>query len=272
MKIRFIFYVLILSVLARNAVAQQRGAAPQGATPAAPQPPPTPRASAQVDITGNWVPLITEDWRWRMVTPPKGNYASVPLNDAGKKLADTWDLAKDEAAGEQCKPYGAAAIMRMPVRVQISWADDTTLKIETDGGQQTRLFNFDKAKQATGPRTWQGFSAAEWTRPPAGRGRGGEVPPTPMGGLKVVTRNLRAGYLRKNGVPYSENAVVTEYYDTASAFGVQYLNVTTIVEDPTYLTMPFVTSSNFKKEADGSKWNPGPCKTEPPIASKWPLQ
>jgi hypothetical protein len=263
MKMRLIFCALILFALSRNALAQQRGAAP-----------PVPRSlreSAQVDLTGNWVPLITEDWRWRMVTPPKGNYASIPLNDAGKKVAEAWDLTKDDAAGEQCRPYGAAGIMRMPVRVRISWADDNTLKVETDGGQQTRLFNFDRSKQASGPHTWQGFSSAEWTRQPAGRGRGGEVPPPPMGAMKVVTRNLRAGYLRKNGVPYSENAVVTEYYDRVSAFGIDYLNITTIVEDPTYLTQPFVTSTNFKKEADGSKWNPGPCKTEQPIASKWPL-
>lgn len=71
--------------------AQGRGAAP--ATP------PTPRAMASIDLTGYWVAVISEDWRWRMVTPPKGDYASIPLNVAGKNLADTWDPAKDEAAG-----------------------------------------------------------------------------------------------------------------------------------------------------------------------------
>lgn len=256
MKNRLFLCVLILAGFGADALAQQR----------------SPREGAQVDLTGNWVPLITEDWRWRMVTPAKGNYASVPLNDDGKKAADAWELARDEAAGEQCKPYGAAAIMRMPVRVRISWADDSTLRVETDGGQQTRLFNFDKTKQPAGPRTWQGFSSTEWTRPPAGRGRGGAVPPTPSGALKVVTRNLRPGYLRKNGVPYSENTIVTEYYDRLSAFGIDYLTVTTVVEDPTYLTQPFITSTEFKREPDGSKWSPGPCKTDPPVASKWPLE
>ena len=254
MKKQLFFCVFILGAFGAESLAQQR----------------SPRDVAQVDITGNWVPLITEDWRWRMITPPKGNYASIPLNDAGKKATDAWDLAKDEAAGEQCKAYGAAAIMRMPVRVRISWADDSTLKIETDGGQQTRLFNFDKTKQPAGPRTLQGFSSAEWTRPPAGRGRGGTVPPPPSGALKVVTKNLRPGYLRKNGVPYSENAIVTEYYDRLSAYGIEYLTVTTIVEDPAYLTQPFFTSTEFKREPDGSKWSPSPCKTEPPIASSWP--
>jgi hypothetical protein len=255
MKPRLFIGLLILSTLGSEAAAQQR----------------SPREIAQVDITGNWVPVITEDWRWRMITPPKGNYASVPLNDAGKKATEAWDLAKDEAASEQCRPYGAAGIMRMPVRVRISWADDNTLKVETDVGQQTRVFNFDKSKQVTGARTWQGFSSAEWTRVQPGPARGSNVPPPPpVGALKVVTRNLRPGYLRKNGVPYSENAVVTEYYDRVSAFGIDYLTITTVVEDPIYLTQPFITSTEFKREANGSKWNPSPCKTEPPIAAKWP--
>ena len=72
----------------------------------------TPRANAPEDITGYWVSLVTEDWRFRMVTPAKGDYASVPINPAGRKIADAWDPAKDEAAGDQCKSYGAAAIMR----------------------------------------------------------------------------------------------------------------------------------------------------------------
>src|SRR5438874_4507172 len=101
-----------------------------------------PRSSAPIDLTGYWVSVVTEDWRWRMVTPAKGDYASVPLNDEGRKTADTWDLAKDKTSGVECKPFGAAAIMRMPTRVRITWQDDNTLKVETDAGQQTRLFHF----------------------------------------------------------------------------------------------------------------------------------
>lgn len=77
-----------------------------------------------------------------------------------------------------------------------------------------------------------------------------------------MTTNLQAGWLRKNGVPYSENAVVTEYYDRfRDPTGSEWLVVTTIVNDPTYLQQEFVTSSHFKKEPDGSKWAPAPCKT-----------
>jgi hypothetical protein len=218
-------------------------------------PPPSPWASAAIDLTGYWVSVVNEDWRWRMVTPPKGDYASVPMTDEARKVADTWDVSKDG----QCEAYGAAGLMRMPTRVHITWEGDNVLKVETDAGQQTRRFLFDRNAQPTGGRSLQGFSKAEWERPAGAGGRGGAAPQG--GNLKVVTTNLRAGWLRKNGVPYSENAVVTEYYDRfAAPNGDQWFTVTTIVEDPQYLNQPFVTSSHFKKEPDGSKWAPSACK------------
>jgi hypothetical protein len=218
------------------------------------QPPQSPRAAAPIDLTGYWVSIVNEDWRWRMVTPPKGDYASVPMTDEAKKVADTWDVSKDG----RCEAYGAAALMRMPTRLHITWEADSVLKIDTDAGQQTRRLNFDRNAKPGG-RTLQGHSLAEWERP-AAQGRG-QAPP-PGGNLKVVTNSLRAGWLRKNGVPYSENAVVTEYFDRFEApSGDQWFTVTTIVEDPQYLNQPFVTSSHFKKEPDGTKWSPSPCKT-----------
>jgi hypothetical protein len=217
-------------------------------------PPPTPRAASPVDLTGTWVSVVTEDWRWRMVTPAKGDLSSVPANDAARKAAAAWDPATDGS----CLAYGAAAIMRMPGRLRISWENDTTLKIETDAGQQTRLLHFDASRPAPAERTLQGHSTAEWERPPAGRGA-----PAPLrwAPLRVNTRNLRAGWLRRNGVPYSENAVLTEYFlfHNEGEAG-DWLTVTTIVEDPAYLVQPFITSSDFKKEPDASKWAPAPCK------------
>jgi hypothetical protein len=243
--------------------------------PAPPQAPPTAKAGAQVDITGNWVALVTEEWRWRMMTPPKGDYPNVPLNAEGKKVADSWDLAKDNAAGNQCKAFGAGAIMRLPLRIRLSWSDDNTLKLETDAGQQTRVLNFDKTKQPGSEKTWQGFTTAEWTRPipPPQRGAGGRgaAPAGPLrGALKIVTKNLRPGYLRKNGVPYSDQAVVTEYFDRVSGFGTDYLIVTTVVEDPVYLNGPFMTTSQFMREPDGSRFKPSPCKTDPPTRTAAP--
>ncbi len=224
-------------------------------------PPPTGKAAAPEDLAGYWVSLVTEDWRYRMVTPPKGDYASVPLNPEGRRVADTWDPAKDEAAGLQCKAYGAAALMRVPTRVHITWADDNTLKVETDAGTQTRQFHFgssaEKSQPPSGDAGWQGFSVANWEFAGGGRGRGG---PPRGGSLKVVTTHMRPGYLRKNGVPYSGNALLTEYYTrTDESDGTSYLIITTLVEDPQYLQQTFVTSTHFKKEPDGAKWSPSAC-------------
>src|SRR5436190_20984562 len=105
----------------------------------------TPRALAPIDLAGNWVSIVTEDWRFRMVTPAPKDYASVPLNAAARAIADKWDPAKDEADGNACKSYGAANIMRVPGRLHITWDNDTTLKIETDAGQQTRVLHFGGA-------------------------------------------------------------------------------------------------------------------------------
>ena len=233
-------------------------------------PPPAPKAAAPIDLTGYWVSLVTADWRWRMVTPAKGDYQGVQLNAEGRKAADTWDPAKDEAAGEQCKSYGAPALMSVPGRIHITWQDDTTLKVEADAGTQTRLLRFGQTA-ADAPRSWQGVSQARWLSPrpavplqlrPADRVA--DAPPIrPTGGsLQVITKNLRAGYLRKNGVPYSENAVLTEHWDVYKRpNGEEWLTITTQIEDPQYLSTVRLVAPVFKKEPNGSKWDPTPCSS-----------
>ena len=225
------------------------------------QPPQAAKAAAPIDITGYWVSVVTEDWRWRMTTPPKGDYAGVPLNADARRIADAWDPAKDEASGEQCKSYGAANIMRVPGRIHITWQDDQTLKLEADAGTQTRLLYFGTPQGQGGD--WQGVSKASWevTPPPGFRGFGGRSPTGNQGGsLKVVTTKLKPGYLRKNGVPYSADTILTEYYDLVlEPNGVSYLVLTTTVEDPKYLAEPFLTSAHFRKQADASGWKPAPC-------------
>jgi hypothetical protein len=78
------------------------------------------KEAAPEDITGYWVSVVTEDWRWRMLTPAKGDKTSVPLNPEGVKFANAWDAAKDEAEHEQCKAYGAPGLMRLPTRLHIT--------------------------------------------------------------------------------------------------------------------------------------------------------
>jgi hypothetical protein len=250
---RYALALALAAVVSGSAVAQ-RGSQ---------QPPAPARAVAPVDLTGYWVSIVTEDWRWRMMTPAKGDYASVPLNAEGTRAADTWDPAKDEVAGEQCRSYGAPAIMRVPGRLHVTWQDDNTLRIDTDAGTQTRLFHFGRSgsdpKSGSGPAnaTWQGHSVALWE--PGGGGRRG-APPTLAGSLKVVTSGLRPGYLRKNGVPYSANTILTEYYNaTHEDNGDSWLIVTTVVQDARYLNGRFFTSSHFKKVPDAAGWKPTPC-------------
>ena len=229
----------------------------------------SPRDLAPVDLTGYWVSVVTEDWRWRMVVPGKGDYASIPLNEEGIRVADQWEPDM-VVPGEECRPYGAAAIMRVPGRIHVSWEDDETLRIDTDAGMQTRLFRFGGKPSEGMEPAWQGYSSARWEPPPGGQSQIRVALPVGIGGgnliqwrsLEVVTTNLRPGYLRWNGVPYSADAVVREYYDvTPMPNGDMWLIVTTIVEDPLYLDIPYVTSTNFKKQADDSGWNPTPCTT-----------
>ncbi|HUF72704.1 MAG TPA: hypothetical protein VMR74_07390 [Gammaproteobacteria bacterium] len=273
---------LIAFCFAGAASAQRGGQAPASA-----------RDSAPVDLTGYWVSVVSEDWRHRMATPRRGDYESLPLNQAGRAAADAWDLDADNAAGLECRAFGIGGIMRQPGRLNIAWEDEDTLSIDFDAGRQTRLLHFDPTARPSGEPTWQGHSIAEWERPPGGGGRGNvraqigniEGPVAPGGGgrgqrggpplaeslfqggsLKVTTTNFRAGYLRKNGVPYGEDATITEYLHRLPEHpnGDVWLLVTTIVEDPVYLSQPFYTSTHFRLEPDDDGWDPRPCRTAPP--------
>lgn len=220
------------------------------------------RAAAPVDLTGYWVSVVHEDWAWRMRTPPPGDYASVPLNDLGRRVAGQWTPALDGS----CLAYGAAAVLRMPTRAHITWADDETLRIDTDAGAQTRLLRFGTVVPARRP-SLQGQSRARWatTRNVTASGATGgvltsRVEAQPWASLEVVTTAMRPAWLRPNGVPYSSDAVLTEYFDRFEDGEDEWFTVTTIVDDPMYLTEPLVISSNFRREPDGAQWQPRPCR------------
>lgn len=254
MKIRLVS--LLVVALVAVSVAHTTAQAPRAGGP-----PPTPRASAALDLTGTWVSVVTEDWRWRMITAPRGDFPGVPLSPAGRELAMAWDPKTDGS----CKAFGAANLLRMPTRLRITWTNDTTLKIETDNGQQTRLLQFAPGRRPAVP-SLQGYSVAEWERTmppgnPFGINFPGAGPTLPGGTLKVVTTGLSGGWLRRNGVPYSARTTVTEYFDRyPGADGSEWFTVTTEVVDPDYLLGRFVTSSNFRREPDDSKWAPKACK------------
>lgn len=224
-----------------------------------------PKEAAPIDLTGYWVSVVSEDWRWRMVTPAKGDFAGIPFTPEAKRIGDAWDPAADEASGDVCKAYGTAAIMRLPGRLHITWQDDTRLKIETDTGMQTRLLHFGGKPPDNLAPSRQGYSAANWEQPERGIGQprpgfGATREGTKGKALEAVTTHLLPGYLRKNGFPVSGNAVVKEDFDLfTERTGQVWFVVTTIVDDPLYLQEPFVTSTNFKKQPDSDHWNPRPC-------------
>ena len=254
----------------------------------------TPKSAAPIDLTGTWVSIVTEDWRYRFLTAPKGDFYSLPINADAKKAS----LAYTPTQTDACKNYHAPTVLRVPTRVRFSWDSDATLKLETDAGKQTRLLNFASAaataaytasgttmlQASTAARTMQGASRAQWQTPQATRTywqkvpaqdpntpgfpginmQGPPLPPDPRnlgGSLKVTTTNILPGFLRNNGVPFSENAILTEYFDLhKEASGDQWIVVTSIVEDPVYLDAPWVTSQHFRKEPNAAKWDPRACE------------
>ena len=253
----------------------------------APQPaaaPASPQSIAPIDLVGTWVSVVSEDWRWRMLTPAKGDYASLPLTDAGRKAADSWDFQASQTPENACKPFGVGNIMRMPGRLRISWQGAATLKLEFDAGSQTRLLNFSGAPP-TGEPSWQGYSVAAWEIAgqsievdrngipvaPAGGGRGRGIsrrrrPGTARRRAARDHDGLQPGFLRKNGVPYSDKASIVGNFDRISyPNGDQVLLVRTTIEDPQYLQGPFITSTHFKREPSDAKWKATPCAIDPPV-------
>ena len=242
----------------------------------------TAKASAPIDLTGYWTAVLTEDWHVRMLTADKGDFGSgppgavaqigegkigvganpakdgnIPYNLKGAQAALAWDPAKDEAGGNQCKAYGAPGVMRQPTHLHITWADDNTLKVDADFGTQTRLLHFTAQPPDAQP-TLQGRSVASWIIMGGG---GGEANFQKGGALKVVTDRMTPGYYWKNGMPYTGNAVLKESFfllDIPNNGGI-WMTMTQRVDDPEYLTEPYVVNYHFKKLPDGSQWHPTPC-------------
>ena len=253
--------VRFLTIVAAVLVALLAPTSAQQGQRGAPQAPPTARARAPFDMTGYWVSLIVDEWRFR-VSPQRGDIAYLPINQRARDAANQWDPARDEAQGQACRAYGAIGVMQRPGRLHVTWQDDNTLKIEADAGTQTRVLHFGPppTPAARGEASWQGYATADWQVLGAGR-RGAPAPARAGAGtLRAVTTNMLPGYLRKNGVPYGANAVLTEYFNVlVGGEGEPYLSLTAMVDDSEYLAQPFVRTYTFKKQTDASGWDPTPC-------------
>lgn len=257
--------------------AQQGGGGPDGfpaggppgpsGAPAAGGGPVTGRARAPFDLSGYWVALVTQNWRYRMVVPGPGHYSGIPISKSAKQYADSWNESAATAGGKECDAYGAPAVMMLPTRLHITWQDDNTLRVETDAGTQTRLLHFDDS--APGAASLQGYSKAQWLIPAAAFGLPGDPPGGPGAGtpagptyglLRVATTNLLAGLLRKNGVPYSDKTTMQEDWILNSMpGGTDYLSITSLVKDPVYLRGDYYFTPVFVRESDASKWQPTKC-------------
>jgi hypothetical protein len=239
---------LLLGMNTLTAVAQPPGGQPQPAREAAP-----------VDLTGYWVSLVTEDWRFRMLTAPAGDYEGIGLTPRGREIANAWDPAADIAAGNACKAYGAGGIMRIPTRLHITWAGDNVLQVETDAGMQTRLLKFGPAQDNAGAGSLQGVTNANWLL----ERDGGRFGPVTWGSIESHTTGMTPGYLRRNGVPYGAGAELTEYWELlVGDDGTEYLTVISILRDPEHLTQLYTTSANFKRQDDASGWKPQECMAQ----------
>lgn len=271
--------VALLAVAAALLMSAYTGA--QGRGGAQNAPPATARAGAAFDMTGYWVSEVTEKWRYRMLVPDKGDYQMVPLNPEGRKVAEQWDPASDQASGQACRSYGAAGLLQVPGRLHLTWQDDSTLRLDTDSGTQTRLLRFGGSPPPDAEPSWQGYSAAIWGGggPRDRRDGFGGPAQDPKGNLvvlpaqrkeadylKVTTTRMRPGYLQKNGIPYSANALLEEYFDVFSDPYTKntWLVLTTVVTDPQYLIEPLVMHAHFKKLPDASGWDPTPCRADEP--------
>jgi len=233
-------------------------------------PPQSPRAGALVDLTGQWVAVVNEDWRWRMITPPVGDVSSLPVNGQGRAAAAAWSLERDRAAGDLCKAFAGPGLIRQPTRIRVSWEDDDTLLFQFDAGEQLRRLEFGAAAPPDEHRL-QGYSQASWYAQTQQRGVFGSRV-APQGALHVETTHFTPGYLRPNGVPFSEQATMREYFHTFTlpGDGGSWLIVTTIVDDPVYLSGELVMSTQFRKEQDTANWSPRPCDISPPLVEREP--
>jgi hypothetical protein len=260
-------------------------------------PEPTARDLAPIDLTGYWTAVVTEDWPQRMLDPTKGDFGAgppgavqtpgrvpvglgpnpadegnIPYEAAGSRAALAWD----PGANDHCLAYGAPGILRQATRLHISWIDDNTLRLNTDLGATTRSLHFAPAPRpgrmnyiggryvpekkladfevpAGLDRSSMGFSVARWTA------FGGQNY-VAGGYLKVETTNLTRGYYWRNGMPYTEDAKLIEHFRTMTLpDGSSWILLTLKVEDPEYLTQPFLVNYHFRKLPNDSSWNPQPC-------------
>jgi hypothetical protein len=191
-------------------------------------------ALAEIDLSGEWSPLYHEDAPERVPGPELGNYTGLPINDAARLRADSYDPDRISVVQEyQCRPHGADYALRGLGNLRISREiDSATQRVIA---YRTRMFAWDSERtiymdgRAHPPEhavhTWQGFSTGKWQG----------------NALVIKTTHLKTNYLRRNGLPRSDKAKLTEHWIRHG----DYLTIVSILEDPVFLTEPLVRSQNW---------------------------
>ena len=199
-----------------------------------------------MDLAGPWGQLFHEDLPERGAGPDIGDYLGLPINDAARLRADSWDASKWTMLERQCEVHPADYAPRGPANMRISSTVDpvsqdviawhTTIMWQLP----TRTIYMDHRAHPSpnAQHSWQGFSTGEWE---------GDM-------LKVTTTHLKEGWLRRNGVPRSEKATLIEYFIRHG----DYLTLVTLVKDPVYLTEAFVRTSNWVADP-GLQLSPFSC-------------
>jgi glyoxylase-like metal-dependent hydrolase (beta-lactamase superfamily II) len=190
-------------------------------------------ASAQIDFSGEWAPRFWEDQPERVPGPEFGDYLGIPISEAARRRADTWDASIQTLPEWQCRPHSADYIWRGPSNLRISKEVDPVSR-EITAFHAEWLRSVDRAIYLDGRphppadalHTWAGFSTARWD---------GDM-------LTVTVTHLKEGYLRRNGLPRSDKATLTEHWIRNG----DLLTVMTIVNDPVYLTEPFVRTTDYE--------------------------
>jgi hypothetical protein len=202
--------------------------------------------SAQVDFSGEWAPRFHEDQPERVPGPQLGDYLGLPINDAARLRADSWDASMMTLPEWQCRPHSADYIWRGPSPLTIR-KEENPLTREIVAFHAEWLRSIDNPIYLDGRErppddalhSWGGFATGKWD---------GDM-------LTVTVTHLKEGYIRRNGLPRSDKATVTEHWIRHGDF----LTIVTIVNDPVYLTEPFIRSTDYQLDLH-QRVPPYPCE------------
>ena len=190
-------------------------------------------AAAQVDFSGEWAPRMWEDQPERVPGPELGDFSGIPVSEAARLRAEAWDASIQTLPEWQCRPHSADYIWRGPSNLRI-WKEIDPVSREITAYHAEWLRSVDAPVYLDGRahppddalHTWAGFSTGRWE---------GDM-------LTITTTHLKEGYLRRNGLPRSDKATLTQHWIRNGDF----LTVVTVVNDPVYLTEPFIRTTDYE--------------------------